>query len=235
MKTAQRILSTALALFNEHGESAISSVDIANECDISPGNLYYHFKGKEQLVQGLMKLHRAQMDELLDKKRVLSLGINELFYYLFLIIQRLHLFRFLYRSPADLMEKYPEHKQQHSRFMALLESTLATLFGHCAEQELFYLEDTTLENITALTALVITQSCQYDQMMRSKAKSSQATESEYEQYHALSLLLTALRPRCKLNQSALEDLLKAIELHQLPAMNVDERENIHHNSGLTGE
>ena len=65
MKTAQKILLTALTLFNEHGENTVTSVDIAIELDISPGNLYYHFKGKESLVVALMKMHEQQMQKVL--------------------------------------------------------------------------------------------------------------------------------------------------------------------------
>ena len=219
MKTAQRILATALALFNEHGEAAVSSVDIANECDISPGNLYYHFKGKEQLVNGLMKLHRAQMDEVLDKQKVISLHIDELFYYFFLVIQRIHLFRFLYRSPADLAEKYPHHSQQHRRFLSQLEHTFTTLFTHSIEQQQFILGDTPIEHISALSSLIITQSCQYDHLISFTPTQMRNRHPEFEQYHALSLLMTALRPRCKLSDDALDALLAAIEEHDLPKFN----------------
>ena len=57
MKTAERVLATSLELFNYHGESSVTSVDIANEMDISPGNLYYHFKGKELIVDALFDIH----------------------------------------------------------------------------------------------------------------------------------------------------------------------------------
>ena len=221
MKTAQRILSVALTLFNEHGEASVSSVDIANECDISPGNLYYHFKGKEQLVKGLMVLHRAQMDDLLNAKKVLSLDIDEFFYYLYLLIQRIHLFRFLYRSPADLMEKYPEHNIQHSRFLDKLESTLKVLFQHCADKHQFTLEYSSVQQISELTSLIITQSCQYDHMMNVKRKHNRKDADEYQQYHALSLLITALKPRCNLSDDGISVLQRALDAHDFPTLSDD--------------
>ena len=53
MKTAQRILDTAAGLFNERGERNVSASDVALELDISPGNLYYHFKGKDGILSAL--------------------------------------------------------------------------------------------------------------------------------------------------------------------------------------
>ena len=53
MSTRDLILEVALVLLNERGESIVTSVDLANEMNISPGNLYYHFKGKEQVVEEL--------------------------------------------------------------------------------------------------------------------------------------------------------------------------------------
>ena len=66
MKTRDRILLCALELFNEEGEPNVTTLEMANELDISPGNLYYHFKGKEALLEVLID------DFLLSTRSLLS-------------------------------------------------------------------------------------------------------------------------------------------------------------------
>ena len=48
--TRDRILQASLALFNADGLAAVSTHKVAAELGISPGNLHYHFKTKEQMV-----------------------------------------------------------------------------------------------------------------------------------------------------------------------------------------
>jgi AcrR family transcriptional regulator len=51
--TPTRILDTALALFNERGTANVTTNHIAEAMGISPGNLYYHFGNKAEIVRGL--------------------------------------------------------------------------------------------------------------------------------------------------------------------------------------
>jgi AcrR family transcriptional regulator len=53
VNTRGRILDTALALFNEAGTAAVSTNHIAAACGISPGNLYYHYRNKEDIIRAL--------------------------------------------------------------------------------------------------------------------------------------------------------------------------------------
>jgi AcrR family transcriptional regulator len=61
-KTAERILVTALDLFNRRGEPQVSTTLIAAELDISPGNLYYHYPAKDTLVNALLARYEAELD-----------------------------------------------------------------------------------------------------------------------------------------------------------------------------
>ena len=69
MSTREKILEAARALFNEEGVGGQSAVDIATAQGISAGHLYYHFKGKPQILAELMAAHVAEMEMVLEAAR----------------------------------------------------------------------------------------------------------------------------------------------------------------------
>lgn len=51
--TKTRILDAALALFNERGTDNVTTNHIADALGMSPGNLYYHYRNKAEIVRAL--------------------------------------------------------------------------------------------------------------------------------------------------------------------------------------
>jgi AcrR family transcriptional regulator len=62
MSTRDRILATALRLFNELGTASVSTNHIAEALSISPGNLYYHFRNKEDIIRAIFEQQFAHWD-----------------------------------------------------------------------------------------------------------------------------------------------------------------------------
>ena len=117
MKTRDRILHTRLLLFNQEGEPNTTTVDIANEMDISPGNLYYHFRGKDRIIAELFEQFEQSLLEVLQAPVTEPLPLEDNWYYLYLVFEEMYSYRFLYANLSDLLERYPQLKR---RFRHLL-------------------------------------------------------------------------------------------------------------------
>ena len=91
--TFERILSTALKLFNTHGVDRVPIYKIASDLNISPGNLTYHFALKQDILYALMDRLEAEAVEVLASPR--NPGAKELAHYivnLFSLMWRYHFF-----------------------------------------------------------------------------------------------------------------------------------------------
>lgn len=65
--TRDRILDTALTLFNTEGTRKISTNHIAEAAGISPGNLYYHFSNKEEIIRAIYERAISDYDAFLKE------------------------------------------------------------------------------------------------------------------------------------------------------------------------
>ena len=66
MKTAQRILKASRDLLNEQGSAQVTTNAIADAADLSVGNLYYHYKNKDDILVALFTEFEKEAHQLLS-------------------------------------------------------------------------------------------------------------------------------------------------------------------------
>src|SRR3569833_1116238 len=103
-RTAERILEVSLDLFNRFGEPNVSTTLISAELNISPGNLYYHYPAKDELINSLFDRYEKALNELLhaaDNAR----NVEDAWLFFNMLIELIWQYRFLYRDLNDLLSK----------------------------------------------------------------------------------------------------------------------------------
>lgn len=104
-RTRERILELALRLFNDLGEPNVTTSAIADEMNISPGNLYYHFRNKEDIVDGLFEQFEREIGQLLDAPSPERIHFEDAWLFLHLMFETIWRYRFIYRDINDLLSR----------------------------------------------------------------------------------------------------------------------------------
>jgi AcrR family transcriptional regulator len=103
-RTAERILGVTLELFNRFGEPNVSTTLISSELNISPGNLYYHFPAKDELVNALFTRYETALNELLSAAPSVH-DVEDAWFFMHTLFELVWQYRFLYRDLNDLLSK----------------------------------------------------------------------------------------------------------------------------------
>jgi len=103
-RTAERILEVALELFNRFGEPNVSTTLISAEMNISPGNLYYHYPAKDELINALCDRYERALDGLLQAAADVR-DIEDAWLFFHMLFELIWQYRFLYRDLNDLLSK----------------------------------------------------------------------------------------------------------------------------------
>jgi AcrR family transcriptional regulator len=103
-RTAERILEVTLELFNRFGEPNVSTTLISAEMNISPGNLYYHYPAKDELINSLFDRYERSLTELLNAADHVR-NVEDAWLFFHMLFELIWQYRFLYRDLNDLLSK----------------------------------------------------------------------------------------------------------------------------------
>ncbi|QHE84370.1 TetR/AcrR family transcriptional regulator [Hydrogenophaga sp. BPS33] len=117
-RTAERILEVTLELFNRFGEPNVSTTLISAELGISPGNLYYHYPAKDELINSLFARYERALGELLSASDGVR-NVEDAWFFLHSLFERIWEYRFLYRDLNDLLSK---NRLLETHFQAVLKN-----------------------------------------------------------------------------------------------------------------
>lgn len=116
LKTKDRILQISLQLFNERGERSVTTNHIAAELGISPGNLYYHFRNKHEIIKELMYQYQVETLEMLSLPEDRPLTTTDKINYFQVLSGQLWNYRFIHRDVYHLVESNEDFKKIYPRF-----------------------------------------------------------------------------------------------------------------------
>ena len=140
-RTAERILAAAQGLFNRFGEPNVSTTTLSAELRISPGNLYYHFPSKDELVNTLFTQYQDRLLPLLAASDSVR-DVEDAWFFLHSLMELIWDYRFLYRDLGHLLSRNRlletripvllQHKQQ--ALQTMLRQLQAGAQANAAEQ-----------------------------------------------------------------------------------------------------
>lgn len=140
-KTKQKILDTALLLFNKHGLSKTTLRTIANELGISQGNLCYHFKKREDIIEQLY----YQLVENIDKG-ILDINLSDIsvktMYTLYKTIAfEFYDYRFFLLDFTQIMRTHQNVKSHYNELITIRNSQMLLLIEELISKELLRKEE----------------------------------------------------------------------------------------------
>ena len=192
-RTRERILETALALFNRHGEPSVTTAHVADEMNISPGNLYYHFRNKDEIIGELYAAYEADVLPLFTVPPDRAPGVEDLWLLLHLLFERMWRYRFLFR---DLDELASRNRRLAASFAVLVRRGESTVIELCEGMVAAGTMRASAREIAALAknvALVSTYWLSFQRLESPRSDDGEPARVERAAYQVMALVAPFMR------------------------------------------
>lgn len=157
MKTRDKILLSSLELFNERGERNVTTNHIAAHLAISPGNLYYHFRNKSDIIYEIFLEYEKLVDFYLDIPEQRAITVDDLMFYLESVFNGLWSYRFFHRDLEYLLDSDQRLRDDYREFTDRCLVAIRQIFEKLSEAGIIKPQNEDLRSSMALNVwLVIT-------------------------------------------------------------------------------
>ncbi len=193
-RTAERILEVTLDLFNRFGEPNVSTTAISAEMGISPGNLYYHYPAKDELINTLFDRYENALDELLRAADGVE-NVEDAWLFFHMLFELIWQYRFLYRDLNDLLSKN-RRLEMHFQFVLQHKGrAVRAVFDGLSRNRAMRIEQREAQPLSTAMVVVLTYWLSYEYVREPRrALEAEAAAASLARgaFHVLSLLLPHL-------------------------------------------
>jgi AcrR family transcriptional regulator len=164
IKTRDRILDASLELFNSIGEPNVTTLLISDEIDISPGNLYYHFKSKGDIVGEIFGHYEEELLDLVSVPEDADISLDQQGFFLHLLFEAIARYRFLYQDLVNILSR---HERLQTRFRKLLrkkEKAFRTICNSLRRQDIMTITEPELDALCQQLTLTTCYWVSYDSL-----------------------------------------------------------------------
>ena len=154
-QTQLRILEAARALFNSQGVQQVSTNHIASYLGISPGNLYYHFRNKGEIIVSLFADYAAAIERALSFTEDRQFTMDDKRVLLENCVQTIWQYRFIHR---DIEYQLAEDERLRNSMTELFQKTacqIRTLFHQMINGGILSIEEKELQALVYNSWMVL--------------------------------------------------------------------------------
>jgi AcrR family transcriptional regulator len=157
MKTRDKIIQASIALFNEQGERNVTTNHIAADLGISPGNLYYHFRNKEDIILSIYEEYaRSLLLETMPEVNPDVKPLDAIILYMDVVFHAMMKFRFFYSNLPVLLAKNPLLHDKYVEVQSVISTRVSELLLSLKEAEMMAFDEADLPDIVSILRLVNT-------------------------------------------------------------------------------
>lgn len=135
-KTKRLILDTALILFNEQGLAQVSLRTIADTIRISPGNLTYHFKKRDDIVEALYYEFVDEVESRFKQMNLSEIKLNLVFDMISMLTETRLKYRFLMRDFTTLIAENSSIKKHYVAVIKKRKAQSLQIFDSLVDQKI---------------------------------------------------------------------------------------------------